>query len=186
MPRYLLLAAVLFPSTAFAQPRVVAHQRAVGVINPMGVEHMVAPAVRTSLHDGDDLLLRDTYAEVGAASYTSPIYQMSGGYLEISPVAFLVLRAQLTQMQVWPIGMPGAGYYGTDNDALPPLDGERGASASGFDAVVSALLQGAYGVGAFRAILWNELSFEHLICGHGRPLRGGAREALRATIDATF
>lgn len=31
-----------------------------------------------------------------------------------------------------------------------------------------------------------ELPFEHLIAGHGTPMVGGAREALRATIEATF
>lgn len=31
-----------------------------------------------------------------------------------------------------------------------------------------------------------ELRFEHLVCGHGRPLSGNAREALTATVAATF
>lgn len=31
-----------------------------------------------------------------------------------------------------------------------------------------------------------ELDFEHLVCAHGRPLQGGARQALRATFDATY
>lgn len=31
-----------------------------------------------------------------------------------------------------------------------------------------------------------ELPFEHLVGGHGRPLVGGAKDALRATVRATF
>ncbi|MCB9670002.1 MAG: hypothetical protein H6734_11060 [Alphaproteobacteria bacterium] len=36
----------------------------------------------------------------------------------------------------------------------------------------------------FRRLL--ELPFDHAVGGHGAPLVGGAREALRATVDATF
>lgn len=31
-----------------------------------------------------------------------------------------------------------------------------------------------------------EMPFDHLIGGHGKPLVGGAKEALRATVEATF
>lgn len=31
-----------------------------------------------------------------------------------------------------------------------------------------------------------QLPFDHLICGHGRPLRLGAQQALQATVAATF
>lgn len=36
----------------------------------------------------------------------------------------------------------------------------------------------------FRRLL--DLEFDHLIGGHGNPLLGGAHDALRATVDATF
>ncbi len=178
--------AVLSAAPAQAQPRLVLHERLVGVVNPMGGEHMLAAGARLELGDGSDLLTQGTYAEIAAVNYLSPIYSMSGGYVEVSPLAFLVLRAQLTSVDVWSIGMPGAGYYGSDNGAVPSLAPDAGGEAHGFSALGAATLQMAFPIDDARLILWDELSVEHLGLGDA-PYHFSARhDAVLARHDQIF
>jgi hypothetical protein len=163
-----LLALVASASSVRAQAaptKLVVRQRAVAVVNPIGVEHMLALGMRATLSDDPSPLLSDAYVELGAVAYTSPIYSMTGGYLETSPLAFLVLRAQLTGMTLWSIGLDGAGFYPVDGYDVD-LRAQRfpaatGRVASGFNAQVGAVVQGAYDLGPWRPILWNQLTFEH-------------------------
>jgi len=164
------LTALAAPSLAAAQPsdeadKLVVRQRAVGVINPMGAEHMVSIGARFDLGLPDDPLMADTHLEVGLSAYTSPVYSMTGGYLQLSPLAFLVLRAEVTAMTLWSIGMDGAGYYPVeDYDAdvrSQNLPGALGRVASGFNAQLSAILQGAVQLGPWRPIFWSQLTVEH-------------------------
>jgi hypothetical protein len=145
--------------------KLVVHQRAVAVINPMGAEHMVAVGMRTAPSDDPSPLLADTYLELGAVAYTSPVYSMTGGYLQTSPLAFLVLRAEVTGMTLWSIGLDGAGFYpveGYDVDLrTQSFPAAAGRMASGVNVQVGAILQGAYELGPWRPILWNQLTVEH-------------------------
>lgn len=166
------------PSTARAEApepgaadrlRGVVHQRVVGLLNPMGAEHMASVGVRARLGDPANVLFTGTHAEAGVINYTSPIYSTTGGYLQVSPLAFLVLRAEITAMNMWPIGIEGAGYYPMDGYASDlgsaNLAPDAGRDASGWNVLLSATLQGALPVGPVRLIVWDQLTFEHTSLG---------------------
>jgi hypothetical protein len=150
--------------------RVVGHQQLIALLNPMGAEHRFDLGVRTSIGDQSDMLFDGAHFEGGAATALSPIYAIGGGYLELAPFSFLVLRGEVTGATVWPIGMSGAGYYGLsgyDGDvrpqALPP---EQGGQADGWLATASVTLQGAVDLGGGARILaLSELGFTHAVLG---------------------
>jgi hypothetical protein len=146
-------------------PKLIVRQRAVAVINPMGAEHMVGVGVRFPWDDGESPLLAGTHLELGVNTYTSPVYSMTGGYLQVSPLAFLVLRAELTAMTLWSIGMDGAGYYPVESyDAdvsAQNFPATLGRIASGYNLQLSAILQGAIQLGPFRPIVFSQIMMEH-------------------------
>lgn len=183
MRSWTLLLLLALPVPARAQARPVLHQRLVGQLGPMGAEHALALGIRADLGDPGEPIFTGAHAEAGAVNYTSPIYSNTGAYLEVSPLAFLVLRGTLTASAVWPIGMPGAGYYGTQSPALPPLDAAAGGAAHGWTATLSVIVQMAVPLGPLRALVWNELSLEHLRLGE-MPYHYSARhDAVLARDD---
>ncbi len=130
---------------------------------------MVQVGLRARLGDPGELLFTGAHAEVGLVDYTSPIYSIAGGYLQVSPLAFLVLRAEFTGTTMWSLGMDGAGYFpmngyeadlGADN-----LRGDMGQAASGWNVAISAILQGAVDIGAARLLMWVQLGAEHVSLG---------------------
>jgi hypothetical protein len=150
--------------------RVVAHQAAALLLNPMGAEHRLDVAVRDEIGDPNDILTSLAHVEGGVTTAVSPVYAMGGGYLQIAPVSFLVLRCELVGASVWPIGMSGAGHYGLggyDGDVRSQaLPAERGGSADGWLATVSATLQGALDVASgVRVMLLSELALTHTVMG---------------------
>lgn len=179
----LALALSVLPSIGQAQARPVIQQRVVGLLNPMGVEHSVGVAARARLGDPDELLFTGAHAEAGFVNYTSPIYTMNAGYLEVSPLAILMLRAEIAQTHVWPIGLGGAGYYGASQDRMPALDPEAGREASGWNVRLSAVLQAAFDVGPLRLVLWNEASAEHVRLGEARFHYSARHDAVLARDD---
>jgi hypothetical protein len=170
----------LAPSTADAQ-RLVVHERLVVQLNPMGAEHMVAAGVRAPIGDPRDPLFAGAHIEAGVIDYTSPIDSINGGYLQLSPLAFLVLRAELSGIVQWPIGMDGAGFYPVDGyraDVRPAnLPGARGGSASGWRLQLSTILQAAIPLGDLRLIAWCQIAGEHEQVGDA-PFRFSARHDL--------
>lgn len=146
--------------------RVVVHQQLVALLNPMGAEHTLEVGARAPIGDPEELLFSGTHVEGGAIAYTSPVYNIAGGYLRVSPLAFLVLRAELTGSALWPIGMDGAGYYGLDGyDAEvrdQALAADLGGNATGWNLRLLARLQGAVPLweGA-RLIVANQQAWEH-------------------------
>lgn len=166
-----------FPASA---QRGVVHQRVVGAINPMGAEHMIAVGVHAPLGDPSELLFGGAHVEAGLVSYTSPIDSRYGAYLQLSPLAFLVLRAELTGIAMWSLGMSGAGFYpmasyGADIDDASLAAGEGG-DAQGSSVQLSAILQGAARFGALRPIFWSQLAVDHETLGqaafHFSPRQG--------------
>ncbi|HJL17122.1 MAG TPA: hypothetical protein RMH99_15760 [Sandaracinaceae bacterium LLY-WYZ-13_1] len=171
--RPLAFAAALLalPVPAQAQPRVegVIHQRLVGQLNPEGAEHALRLGVRAPLGDPDAMIFTGAHAEAGVVSYASPIYANQGGYLQVSPLALLVLRAEILSTTMWSIGMPGAGYYPVDGYgadlSAENLRGERGGEASGWTVRLSAVVQGAVPLGPARLLLYDEVAAEHVSLG---------------------
>ncbi len=166
-PAVLLGLLALMPSPSAAQTHVVVHQRMVGLVNPVGAEHAISLGVRVDHDDGVDPLREGTHLELGGVAYVSPISQLSGGYVQVSPWAFLVLRAELLSLTQWPIGMDGAGYYAVEgNDRLVGgLSADDGAVAAGFDLQLSATLQLAVQIDAVRPIFLAQLMLEHETLG---------------------
>lgn len=158
-------------SAAAAQegPQVVAHQRLVALLNPMGLEHRFDLGVRESLGDQSDIFFHGAHVQTGITTFVAPVYLIGGGYVEVSPLSFLVLRGELLGAGIWPIGMNGAGHYalgGYDGDVrAQSLPGEEGQSASGWTASVSATLQGAVDVGEHRLLMMSELGFARALLG---------------------
>lgn len=168
MPR-LLAALVLVLATAApasAQSRGVVHQQLVLLLNPMGMQHQLDVGLRAPLGDQGALLFDGAHAEAGITSRVAPVFAIHGGYLEVSPLSFLVLRAEMAGAVVWPIGMDGAGYYGlegygADFDAQH-LPGAEGGEATGWTVRLSGQLQGAIPLGdAGRLLIADRMTFQH-------------------------
>lgn len=149
--------------------RAVVNERLVAVVNPMGAEHAIGVGLRAPLGDPDELLFRGAHAEAGVVNYTSPVYSTTAAYLQVSPLAFLVLRAEIAGLEMWSIGLDGAGYFPVTSDRRPlasaDLQGDRGAHASGWGLTLSTILQGAVPIGPLRLIVWNQLGAEHVRLG---------------------
>lgn len=118
-------------ATALERPvHVVAHQRLLALLNPMGAEHRFDLSVRAAIGDQQDLFFDGAHWQVGATTFVSPVYAIGGGFVELAPFSFLVLKGEVMGAGVWPIGMQGAGHYAlfsyqdpVRSPALPPEDG---------------------------------------------------------------
>lgn len=158
------------PPTPPSPVRVVVHQQLIALLNPMGVEHRLDLGVRRSIGDQSDMLFDGAHFEIGAATALSPVYAIGGGYMELAPVSFIVLRGEVNGATVWPIGMSGAGYYGLTGygddvhaQSLPAADAGQ---ANGWLATGSVTLQGAAELGAGARILFaSELGATHAVLG---------------------
>jgi hypothetical protein len=164
-------------STAAAQPpsprmRGVVHQQLLALLNPMGLEHTARFGARGLLGDQNELLFMGAHVDTGIVSYVSPVYAIQGGYVQVSPLSFLVLRAEVTGHVVWPIGMSGAGYYALQSyqdDVRPSaLTAERGEVATGWSMRLSGTLQGLVPIASdVRILAASELTVQHAALGHG-------------------
>ena len=147
----------------------VLHQQLVGLLSPEGAEHVLGVGLRTSIGDQDHPLFGGAHVDAGLLNYSSPIYAITGGWFELSPLSFLVLRAEFMGAAHWPIDLRGAGYYpaqGYDVDLTGEvLDTEHGRSASGWNVGLSTILQGAFPLGEVEIVVWNQLSAEHITLG---------------------
>lgn len=161
-----LAALSLSPAHADAQraPHLFAHQRLVGQVEPTGAEYLLSVGGRVSFDDGEPLSA-GTHLEAGAIAYLSPVYAMTGGYLEVSPLAFLVFRAEVSSLALWPIGVDGAGFYPVEGDAADirsnSLPGASGQAAMGVNVQLSMILQLAFDLGPLRPIVWSQLTGEY-------------------------
>lgn len=176
------------PAPRLIRPiRFILRQRVVGLLNPMGAEHYAEVAGRVSLGDQDSLLFTGAHLEVGAVTTLSPIYAAGGAYLQVSPLSFMVLRAQLTGEGIWPIGMSGAGYYGFDSyDAhRHPQDfpADAGGSAIGFRAHFTAALQGMVPLGSARLLFVNQFGGERAEIGTEPYYQDVRHDIARARAD---
>ncbi|MBX3269585.1 MAG: hypothetical protein KF729_04960 [Sandaracinaceae bacterium] len=158
------------PAEAPSTVRVVAHQRLIALLNPMGAEHRFDLSVRAPLGDQRDLFFDGAHLQGGATSFVSPVYAIGGGFVELAPFSFLVLRGEVMGAGVWPIGMNAAGHYGLtsyDDDVRgEALPGAQGGSARGLFAGGSVTLQGAIGLGdGVRLLFASELGLTYVALG---------------------
>src|SRR5688572_31397179 len=73
--------------------RVVAHQALIALLNPMGAEHRLDIGIREELGSPGDIFTMGSHVEAGVTTAVSPVYGMGGGYFQLQPLSFLVLRA---------------------------------------------------------------------------------------------
>lgn len=174
MRRSLVFAALLLtlPASAAAQEqeespalRGIVHQGFVALLNPMGMQHRLGVGLRARLGDQSELLFDGAHVEAGAISYVAPVFAIHGAYLQVSPLSFLVLRAEVTAMTVWPLGMEGAGYFQmqgyADDFGVEARPADAGGSANGWNVRLRARLQGAVPIGDARLLASNTMTFEH-------------------------
>lgn len=133
------------------EPRWVGHHSLIALLNPMGAELNGRVGVCLPLYDSSSALLELNHLEIGASAYLSPVYLIGGGYVQLAPVSFLYVRAELHRLFVWPIPLSGAGFYlrdgydeGWRRDDLPAEDGE---AATGWTARLRGAVRGALPLG---------------------------------------
>lgn len=148
-------------STAFAQAAdpdwsVVGWERAVGLVNPVGLEHAASVGLRYDFSDADNPLLSDTRLELGAINYTSPLDSLSGLYAELIPLSLLVLRAEASWIAAW--SADGLGAHRAAQ-SYEQAEGEAGVG-HGLRLFLGATLRLAVPIGAWRVIALNEFAVE--------------------------
>ncbi len=113
------------------QTKWVLHQMLVAQVNPGGTELSSRLGLCTPLVTRPGVLFAHTSLEVGVLEYLSPAYGQVGGYVQVTPLSILQLRAELSGLAYWPFPFPRAGYFdlqGYDSDfrpeALPKEDAQ--------------------------------------------------------------
>ena len=143
----------------------VVHQGFLALLNPMGMQHRIGVGVRARLGEPSELLFGGAHVEAGAISYVAPVFAIHGAYLQVSPLSFLVLRAEVAEMSVWPLGLEGAGYftmqgYG-DDFGVEARPADAASAADGWNVRLRARLQAAAPIGDARLLASNTITFEH-------------------------
>lgn len=91
--------------------RPVVRETLVMLLNPMGAEHQLRVGACMPLYPSASEAFSGNHFELGLTNYTSPVYAMTGPYVELAPASFFSLRLELTGAGIWPLPMAGAGYY---------------------------------------------------------------------------
>ena len=76
--------------------KVILNQTLAGQINPLGGEHHLLLSVCVPLIRTPGVLFDFTNIEGGLVNYLSPTYVHQGGFLSITPLSILQLRAELS------------------------------------------------------------------------------------------
>jgi hypothetical protein len=146
-------------------PRWVLHQHLVFQLGPTGLESSLRMGLCFPLIDDPGLLFSSTHIEVGVANLLSPAYAELGPYVEILPIAPLVLRAEFMPTVYFPFPFDRAGYFslsGYDADFHPnTLTSDMAGSAFGWNFNFMAMLRLRFpSEGRFRALLLNIFNLE--------------------------
>lgn len=141
MKRAAAVATLLFATAALAkgeqclgrgESRWLVDETLVWMVNPLGPENQLRVNACHPLYPGVEGLLFDYAAiEYGVFNYTSPVYSMGGGYISVTPLSFMQLRADVAGVGIWPIPLDGAGYFGKasyvknfSDATMPARDGQ--------------------------------------------------------------
>jgi hypothetical protein len=161
-----IAAVLLAASPALAQPaqclargtaQWVVDSTLLGLINPLGFEEQLTAKACLPLIDEPGILFDYTQFETGLFTYVGPIYAHVGGFMAISPLSFLVLKAEASGVGFWTVPMDGAGYTPQSRyrDSIPDAEmpANRLLSTSGANVAFTATLQGAAPLGSRLQIL---------------------------------
>lgn len=186
-----LLSTSLFASVALAQPAVeaadeeapierlpppqhctgerssrwVLHQHLFFQVGPTGLESSLRAGLCFPLVDDPGLLWNSTHVEVGVANLLSPAYVALGPYVEVIPIAPIVLRIEAMPTVYFPFPFDRAGYFGLTsyNDDFRPdaLTSDLAESAFGWNVNGIAMLRLRFpSEGLFRVLLLDIFNVE--------------------------
>jgi hypothetical protein len=129
----------------FGEPRArwLADVTLAGALNPRGLELQLQLGRCQPLVTQPGLLWDYTNVQSGLTGYLSPTYAMPGAFLSIRPLSLLELRAEAELIQMWRIGLDGAGYFPLSGyrDDWSTLPASRARPAQGYTASLTANLQ---------------------------------------------
>jgi hypothetical protein len=162
-------------------------QSLLSFFNPLGPEHHANLVYCRPLITTPGLLFDYTNLQVGLLNIVSPVYVHQGGFLSITPLSVLQLRAQIEGVYVWPIDLDAAGHfprsgYG-DRFNDPSLPAGEGDSAGGYLASFSATFQGQVTVGPVDLILVDTLLAEYWSIGDAPYYYNLRRDLILAQQD---
>jgi hypothetical protein len=122
--------------------------------NPMGLRSDNRVAWRKPLSSSEALLWKSTYLELGGTLAVTPVSLFPGLYVEVVPIAPIVLKAQTTQVTYLGVlghaltfsqadldAAAGSGAYWAPEVVAARTGDESGAVATGYDHMVSGTLQ---------------------------------------------
>ena len=133
---------------------------------PVGIENRFDLGVCLPLVGNSHPLLAYTNLRFGAVNYLSPTYVHLGGFLAISPLSILELRAEVSALTLWPTPFDRTGYQVVeDYDSRfdkPDLPASSGTHAWGVMAVLKPTLRGRIPLGSKLSLVFNDaLAFEY-------------------------
>ncbi len=145
-------------------------QLLLGGLNPRGAEHDLAITFCAPLITEPGILFDFTNVEVGIQNYTSGVYTYLGGFVSLTPLSFLQLRAQFTGIGLWTLPLDGAGHFPVQNyDSAfdsPDLPKDNAQSTQGYSAMFSAALRGSIPIkNNFNVIVSNTVQGESVRFG---------------------
>jgi hypothetical protein len=116
-------------------------------VNPEGVLNQFRLGLCFPLIRNPGVLFDYTSVEIGVLNELTPAFTHLGGYAQISPLSFLVFRAELSGLVIWPLPANRAGYYPVDNGYDSPYDGDdlpagEGVTETGWNLNLITILRG--------------------------------------------
>ena len=166
----------------------VLHHLLAGQYNPPGVETSERLGLCVPFITEPGVLFAYTSFEVGLVNYLSPAYGQLGGYVQLTPLSLLQLRAELSGLYYWPFPFDRAGYFPVagydapfDREALPMENAE---SAPGWNLNLIAVVRARVPLApTFAVLLLSVWSAEYFRIGDASHYYNLRRELITARSD---
>lgn len=129
------------------RPRALLREELVLLLNPLGAQHRLDFGVRHETGDPHDLWTSGSHVEGGIVTAVAPVFAVGGVFLQAQPLSFLMLRAEVVGVGIWPVGLDAAGHFalsGYDAEVRAEnLPASEARTATGWLGTASATLKGA-------------------------------------------
>lgn len=163
-------------------------QRLLAQVNAPGGEHQLQLSLCIPLIREPGALYDLTNIEVGVSNSLSPTFVQQGGFVGITPLSVLKLKAELAGIYLWTIPLKGSGYYAFPSydadfseDTRPKGDGD---TAGGYVLTMSATLRGRIGPSDGVGLLMTDtFQAERWSLGDGPYYYNGWRDILLKSTD---
>lgn len=171
-----------------ARTKVIISQTLGGQLNPLGSEHQLALYMCAPLIRKPGVLYDFTNIEGGIVNYLSPAYVHQGGFLSITPLSVLQLRAEFTGIYIWTLPLNGAGYFSVPSYDAPASDDSRSPdkaeTAKGSAFSLSATVRGQVALrGSLDLLFLNTLLAEYFTIGDEPYYHNLRRDIIAAQSD---